>query len=185
VTTNNATNNGHTHSLHVQLVWSTAADPDPNDSVGTDMDVHVAHPDGSLDPGRMDLDNDGTREPWGHEVYDCYWKNRSPSWGDAASTLDDPSQDIDDTDGGGPENINLEQMQAITYRVGAAYYKDAGFGASTAQVKIFVDGILQYEGSVEMQAEDVLWEVAWVNGATGEVTPRDTADGPLIFSPIP
>jgi hypothetical protein len=183
--TNNTTNNGQHHSLHVQLVWSTPLDVDPLDMVGTDMDVHVAHADGSLDSGRTDLDNDGIREPWGHALYDCYWQNSSPSWGDAASTLDDPSQDVDDTNGSGPENINLEQMQPITYRVGAAYYNDSGLGGSTAVVKIFVDGILEYEGSVEMEAEGVLWEVAWVDGATGEVLSRDTPNGPLLFSPIP
>ena len=76
--------------LRVEMFWST-----PN----TDMDVHV------MDPA-------GTR--W-FTALDCNYSNcrggTGLPWGDAG-TVDNPRLDIDDTNGYGPENINITRAAA-------------------------------------------------------------------------
>ncbi len=190
--TNNSTtgtNNGTTaplpHSLHVELTWDTPGDFDQTDTVGADMDLHLAHPEGSLGTDQEDLDMDGIPEPWGSIRYDCYGRNASPDWGFLFDPIDDPVHDKDDINGQGPENIRLEQMEPVIYRVGAAYYSAATFGESTATVRVFVDDELKYAASITLPDQGYLWEVAWVDGRTGEVVSRDTPNGPLLFSPIP
>ncbi|MEZ4462254.1 MAG: hypothetical protein R3E66_21535 [bacterium] len=186
--TNNQTNNplNPPFRLHVQLVWDTPGDVNPADMIGTDMDVHLAHPDGSLSATRTDLDGDGIKDPWGDLKYDCFWRNPNPDWGVLNDATDNPSQDIDDTDGTGPENINMEEMEPVVYRVGAAYYAAKGLGPSTATVRVYLNDVLVLEEAATLNDENTLWEVAWVNGATGEVFKRETAPGvPRLFTPIP
>ncbi len=149
------------------------------------MDLHLAHPEGSVGADRPDLDSDGIPEPWGSIRYDCYGRNPNPDWGFLFDELDDPAHDKDDINGQGPEQIDLEQMEPVVYRVGAAYYSAATFGESTGTVRIYVDDELKHTASVVLPTHGYLWEVAWVDGATGEVTPRGTPTEPLLFSPIP
>ncbi len=74
---------------------------------------------------------------WFNSPNDCYYANRTPSW-DAAGTADDPRLDIDDVDGYGPENINVDvPVTGNTYRVGIHYYSDHGAGASSVTVRIY------------------------------------------------
>ncbi|MBU1899175.1 choice-of-anchor D domain-containing protein, partial [Myxococcota bacterium] len=81
--------------LHIQLVWSTPDDPDETDGSGTDVDLHLKH------PNAADL--------WGEAAggWDCYFANTGPDWGVAGDVVDNPTLDIDDRNGAGPENINL------------------------------------------------------------------------------
>ncbi len=186
----NNTNNGTTaspepYSLRLELTWDNPGEFDQTDTVGADLDLQLAHPEGSLGSEQEDLDMDGTPEPWGSIRYDCYGRNASPDWGFLFDPIDDPVHDKDDINGQGPENITLEQMEPVTYRVGAAYYSAATFGESTATVRIFVDEELKYTASITLPEQGYLWEVAWVDGATGEILSRDTPIGPLLFSPIP
>ncbi len=78
--------------IHVQLVWDTPGDPDQTDGEGSDVDMHMLHPNGRA---------------WMIAPLDCYYANVSPDWGPAGPD-GNPSLDIDDTNGAGPENINLE-----------------------------------------------------------------------------
>ena len=87
--------------------------------------------------------------------YDCYYDNGNPSWGPPGPT-GDASLDIDDTDGAGPENINVniaEDTRALggPYLVGVVYYSDNGYGASDALVRVYLSGELEasYERSLE------------------------------------
>lgn len=156
-------------SIHVQLVWETPADGDPTDFNGTDLDVHLAHPLAAEDTGQPDKDGDGLPDPWFHDLYDCSWRNNSPDWG-SAGDIHDPSQDIDDTDGTGPENINIAVPENVEYRIAAHYYDDKEFGQSIARVKVFVGGELVAEYENGLVRSD-MWEVATIDGRTGEVTP--------------
>jgi hypothetical protein len=117
--------------IHIQLVWDTPGDQDQSDSgvgKGTDLDLHFLHPSGT----------------WNQQPWDAYWLNPSPNW-DTPAASDDPSLDIDDTDGAGPENMNLNNPENVTYRVGAYYFSDHNYGPSYATLRIFLAQVLVFE----------------------------------------
>jgi hypothetical protein len=117
--------------IHIQLVWDTPGDPDQTDSgtgKGADLDLHFLHPRGN----------------WNAEPWDCYWLNPTENWASTESR-DDPSLDIDDTDGSGPENINLNNPENVGYRVGAYYFSDHNFGPSYATIRIYLAQVLVFE----------------------------------------
>jgi hypothetical protein len=94
--------------IHVELLWTTEGDPDQTDAgpeAGVDLDLHFAHPFAIYGP---DVDGDGAPDPWFDVPFDCFWFNAHPNWGSLNPAVDDnPGLDRDDTDGAGPENINL------------------------------------------------------------------------------
>ncbi len=147
--------------LHVQLVWTTPNDPDETDATGTDVDLHLRHA--------------MAGEVWGHDPYDCYFRNSGPDWGVEGDPSDNPSLDIDDTNGAGPENINLSDPEpGVTYDVGAIYFRsESTFGLadidpreehlSLLTVRIFARGDLLAEVvDREVDSVDDLWHVARV-----------------------
>ncbi len=166
------------NAVHIELLWNTPADTDQTDSgpaAGADMDLHFAN---YLASG-PDLDCDGTGDPWFHNPFDCFWFNNSPEWGSANKAIkDDPTLDLDDTDGAGPENLNLEYPEgtptlAHSYAIGAHYWNDHQYGVSTATVVIYLFGW------VALKIEDVamnpldMWYVGklnWPNQLTGAST---------------
>lgn len=167
---------------------------------GTDMDLHFAHQDAMLantctDPPKMcaggkacyclpDLDADGKTDPWFHKQFDCYWLNPNPNWGNAdGSVPDNPGLDLDDTDGWGPENLNLKEAEnGVEYWVGAHFWKDNGFGDTTATVRFYILGNLELElTSKPMKQCDMWWvkRISWpsgklldIGGAGGKITPK-------------
>jgi hypothetical protein len=145
--------------VHVQLVWDTPADPDQTDSIGTDLDLHYLHPQGLWD-----------QEPW-----DVFWRNPNPDWGVSGDTTDDPSLDIDDTDGAGPENVNHSGLESLIYQTGVYYYSDRGMGASYATVRIYIRGVLELElENKYMPSTGSFWRVGFVEwpSATVQSTSR-------------
>ncbi len=147
--------------LHVQLVWSTPDDPDETDQTGTDVDLHFRHQDAGGE--------------WGHSTFDCYFRNTNPDWGVQGDPTDNPSLDIDDTNGAGPENVNLEKPEVgATYDVGVVYFRaESTFGdrevdpraehLSLATVRIFARGDLLAEFvDRELTSVSQLWHVARV-----------------------
>lgn len=147
--------------IHVQLVWDTPGDADQTDTgfgAGTDFDLHLLHPNGC----------------WNDRPWDCHWREAEPNWGDLARADDDPSLDIDDTDGAGPENINLNNPESdLYYRVGVNYYNDHGFGPSTATVRIYIRGVLAFEAEKELTARGEFWDVAAIEWPTGAIEVLD------------
>jgi len=142
-------------ALHVQMTWDT---PDG------DVDLHMTK---NGDP----YCGDNT----------CYYSTcsagqfESPEWdGQAGQTEGDPVLDIDDVDGFGPENINIDSPVDGTYRVLVHnFLVDQSTGIT---VKIFVDGGLQYESFRELPSTSDSWEVAdivWANG-DADILPLDT-----------
>lgn len=147
--------------LHIQLVWSTPSDPDETDDSGTDVDLHFKH------------ENAGDR--WGSAAgtWDCYFQNTSPDWGSTGEFLDNPSLDIDDINGAGPENVNLNRPEVgVTYDVGAIYYRSESlFGeagrdptiehSSYVTVRLFARGDLIGEFvDRELNRLNQLWHIA-------------------------
>lgn len=162
-------------AVHVQLVWDTPNDPDQTDGGGADLDLHLLHP---------------NAENWFSAPYDCHFANPVPDWGQLENPADDPSLDIDDINGAGPENVNLDlpentDVLGAPYLVGVHYYNSSDrvtgfdYGASFATVRIFINGELSWdgpedaEGAREMEAEDHFWDVAQITWPDGTVTTRD------------
>lgn len=164
-------------AIHVQLVWRTPGDEDETEGGGTDLDLHLLHP---------------NAENWFSRPYDCHYAEPVPDWGQLDNSADDPSLDIDDINGAGPENINLDNPEntdilGAPYLVGVHYYNSRDrvtgqdYGPSFATVRIFIEGELAWDytdggnpGEREMEAEDHFWDVAQISwDVTGEVVTRD------------
>ena len=166
------------HALHIQLVWHTEADEDLTDNKGTDVDIHLLHPEG---------------EDWFTPMggSDCFWRNRNPDWGQPNVREDDPSLDIDDINGAGPENINLDQPQLTDefdapYRVGVHYYQAVmdPFGTgdpvpSEATVRIFLNGVPAFESRQLLTARGEFWNVANIHWTEEE--PRVDPVGGVVL----
>jgi hypothetical protein len=146
-------------AIHVQLVWDTPADADQTDLNGTDIDLHFLHPNGI----------------WDLPPYDVYWQNTTADWGTAFDPSDDPSLDIDDTDGAGPENINLDGPEnGLTYQIGVYYYADKGFGPSYATVRVYINGQQEYEKEKLLSESDMFWNVGSIAWPTSQVNVNGT-----------
>ena len=162
-------------ALHIQLTWDTPGDADQTDDQGTDVDLHLRHPQAN---------------GWsGFDELDCYYQNQSPDWGRQGEGGDDPSLDIDDVNGAGPENINIMRPESTGdyergYLVGVHYYSADQLGGSgglgemesTARVRIFVDGQVAYEGERLLRQTDDMWTVAEIEfaGRRGRVNEINT-----------
>ncbi len=128
------------NAIHVELLWDTPADSNPADTQGSDVDMHFGHL-----PGKgPDLDCDGQPDVWFDNSSDCFWFAKSPKWGpDDSKTGDDPTLDLDDTNGAGPENLNMDQPEiGMSYALGVHYWNDHKMGESLATVSVFIQGAL-------------------------------------------
>lgn len=126
-------------ALHVRLEWDTDL---------TDVDLHLLGPNGQI---------------WTCEG-DCFFSNGAPNWGDQSSYLDDPFLDLDDVDGYGPENINLEQPTPGTYTVLVHYWADHGGQDPDARIEILHFGqVIDSFGPRALNQIDDVWEVAEID----------------------
>jgi hypothetical protein len=152
-------------AIHIELLWDTPNDPDQTDNgpvAGADLDLHFAHP---FAVGGYDGDGDGQPDGWFDIPFDTFWFNEQPNWGSIDPSVDDdPGLDRDDTDGAGPENVNLNTPEnGIRYKVGVHYWKDHGFGPSYATLRVFIFGILVFElTDVELVNHD-MWTVTHID----------------------
>jgi hypothetical protein len=146
--------------IHVQLVWDTPSDPDETDTNGTDLDLHYLSPKATS---------------WNEAPWDIFWYNKTADWGQSGDSSDDPSLDIDDTDGAGPENVNHNNpAPGNSYTVGVYYYDDNGFGPSYATVRIYVRGELakEYKNKYMKETFD-FWKVGLIDWPSGNIYKRD------------
>ncbi len=163
-----------TDTFLAQLTWDTPTG---------DMDLHVAK---RNDSGEFCVSGDrgvdvGPQARSCTPDLDCNFSTckatfgNRPDWdGDGVESAGDPSLDIDDISGYGPENINVDQSVAGDYLITAFYYSGSVNVGNT--LRIYVYGLLQQE-SFDTLEDDAWWEVAilhWQNLPDGH--PR-TADG--------
>lgn len=157
--------------IHIQLVWDTPNDNNQFDSFGSDVDVHLLRQGGV----------------WNSDPWDCFWQNLEPDWGKAFDSTDNPSLDIDATDGWGPENINLNNPELdVRYHVGVHYFSDQGFGTSYATVRLYLGGRLEKEYRRQRLRDQQFWHVADIDWARRDVIEHDDiyATFPAgVFSP--
>lgn len=160
-------------AIHIELLWHTPEDPDETDTgpeAGSDLDLHFLHP-WAAGP---DLDGDGQPDGWFDIPFDTFWFNAQPNWNSYDPNLDDdPGLDRDDTDGAGPENINLDIPENVTYRVGVHYWNDHGYGASYATVRVYIYAQMVFEVTdLKMVDKDMceICTIDWPSGAVKTVT---------------
>jgi hypothetical protein len=127
--------------LHVELSWSGAT---------SDLDLHLAEDDA----------------PFYSVPGDVSWCNRNPNWGAPGSATDDPSLDLDDDRGFGPENINVREPADGAYPVRVHLFDDGDDGDVTATVSVFTSGQLVHTSSKVLRRNEV-WEVGQVNWPEG------------------
>jgi len=169
-------------ALHIELLWHTPADPDETDTgpeAGADLDLHFIHP-WAAGP---DLDSDGAADGWFDIPYDCFWYNAHPNWGSSDLGINDnPGVDLDDTDGAGPEIINFDIPENVTYRVGVHYWDSHDYGISDATVRIYIYGQLVGEffqpGLVDLD----MWEVVTLDWLSGTIEQIMVDGEPKIIS---
>jgi hypothetical protein len=162
-------------AIRVELLWNTPSDSNQSDtgfdafmnSAGTDVDLHFLHP--------------RANGQWFDSKFDCSWVNKNPDWG-GAGTSDNPRLDRDDTDGAGPENLNLSTPEfGTSYTVGAHYWDDWSFGMSETTVRVYIYGQRRFQWDrVPLNKAD-MWTVARIEwpsqNVTGITTPQN---GPVI-----
>lgn len=155
---------GNADGLRVEMFWDTDS---------TDMDLHLMNPDGS---------------EW-TSSHDCYYGNCN-TFGSGAPILDwygpddidDPRLDIDDTNGFGPENINITRPEPGTYRVGVHNFR--GLGPNGVTVRIYCGGStttprrtfgpVNLRGGGVSSSRNDFWRVADVTiTSSGNCTIRD------------
>jgi hypothetical protein len=185
--------------VHVELTWDTPGDPDKTDEgqdpitkqfVGSDMDLHTAHDHALQVAGQKDLDKNGEPDPWWAPGCDCFWFAKKPKWGDAGDLDDDPRLDRDDTDGWGPENLNIKVPEkGRVYHLGVHYSADSKFGVSTPRVRVFLDASLQPQFDLlgPVMATNDLWCVGRVSWQPNKLEPCKGADatGKLLTKNYP
>lgn len=150
-------------AILVELTWQTPADQNETDLDGTDVDLHLLH----------------FRAGAGWTTSeDCYYGNPNDDWG-PAGLEGNPSLDIDDTNGAGPENISIdtpENTGGSYYRVGVHYYSSGDdffgmdYGPSDATIRVYLLGLLSGEWTQRLQRTGNFWEVAGIEW--GNMTSR-------------
>lgn len=161
------------HDLHVELLWHTPGDADETDGgpdAGADLDLHFAHD--LYARSGPDLDGDEQPDPWFDQPFDCFWFNAHPNWSSFDSLVDDdPGLDRDDTDGAGPEVLNMNILENVTYRVGVHYWSDHDYGPSLATLRVYAHGVLVFEDAgVELSLHD-MWDAATITWPSAAVHP--------------
>ena len=103
---------------------------------------------------------------------DCYWDGRNPDWGILGDETDDPSLDIDCTDGCRVENINLNHPEQGTYQILVNYY-EPNVSWTDATVRIFFKGdiVPSAEFATRMWNPCDTWNVAIIDWTDPENHP--------------
>lgn len=143
---------------------------------GDDIEVRLTW---ARDDSDMDLHFLNASQPearWNAAPWDCHWRNPVPNWGDLARSDDNPSQDIDNTQGFGPEWTRLNHPEDNgVYRVGA-YYHGSSLGPSHATIAVWSGGELLYESTTSRPiAQGEFWQPAVISwGLVPEVIAVET-----------
>ncbi|TNE87605.1 MAG: hypothetical protein EP330_18085 [Deltaproteobacteria bacterium] len=126
-------------ALWIEMFWEQAED----------IDLHLLAPGGSLESGT-----------------DCYYLNCTGGleWG-AAGQADNPSLDIDDITGTGPENINIGAPAFGTYKVVVHDFEWGSdyTGSNNVTVNIYVDGQLEFTATKPFTGEGAYIDYAEID----------------------
>lgn len=127
-----------------------------------DMDLHL-------------LNSGGTIEDFWFNS-DCYYVNctgNGVEWGNAGPA-DNPTLDLDDINGLGPENINIQAPSDSSYTVVVHDYRGSApsdhMGSNNVTVNIYINGALEWSDTRGITGEDSYTEFARINWNNGTVT---------------
>lgn len=142
----------------VELTWTNPSDPDETDNIGSDVDIHFA----KMGPAQ-----------WFEAPYDIFFRNPNNGAGNDGNGLwgpESPSLDIDDRDGLGPENVQMNDPAACEwYAIGVHYYKQM-FGTAYATVRVYINGALVFEKvNKPMTRGGQFWDVARIHWDSARV----------------
>ncbi|MEW5848870.1 MAG: hypothetical protein AB2A00_08645 [Myxococcota bacterium] len=120
-------------AIHLQLVW---------DAPETDVDLHLVR-EFPVDSGSFEKNSDN----------DCYYANCKPTtdgpiWGSAETEAHkgpNPVLDVDDVQGYGPENSNINEPLPGKYKALVHYFSDHGNGDTVATLRVYLYGNLVAE----------------------------------------
>ena len=142
-------------NMWIEMYWVAPYD---------DMDLHLVRANGNTESNQ-----------------DCYYANCVPpqtlNWGSSGSD-DNPSLDLDDIPGSGPENINIGQPESTTYTVYVHDYSGSNWGQQGADttssndvtVNIYLNGTLVWSDTRGITGENKYTAFAEINWAAGTVT---------------
>jgi hypothetical protein len=129
-------------AIAIELIWTNPDDPDENDGEGADVDLHFVK----------------MVNPWFSAPWDTYFSNDEPNWSPEL-----PSLDRDDTDGGGPEVIQLDNPDNDQcYAIGVHYFSRT-FGTAYPTVRIYIDGVRRAEFVGALEVADDFWDVGRIH----------------------
>jgi hypothetical protein len=140
-----------TEELHIQLVW---------DHPDADLDLHLIR---------------GNGEPFNH-TFDTYFSNREPDWF-PDNPESNPSLDVDDNRGYGPENVNIETpLPGSEWRVFVHYWNKQtdGDAFTLATLRIYAKGQLQGEFAQAFDTDELMWQAVQIEW------PNDEASLPTV-----
>lgn len=135
-------------NIHIELTWTNPEDPDETDEFGSDVDIHLT----KMGPGQ-----------WFEAPYSIWYLN--PNQGeDPIWNPEDPSLDIDVTDGAGPENITMRTPDDCQWYAVGVHYFQKRFGTAYATIRIYINGGLRYERPFfPLEETGNFWDVARIH----------------------
>jgi hypothetical protein len=142
--------------LHLQLTW---------DHPSNDLDLHLSH---TVQDDRVC-----------NEPYDVFYSNKRPIWNSnyAEAEEGNPVLDRDDTNGIGPENINIDAPDPGVYRVYVHYFGNwgaAGQSLTENVLKIYINGVQGAQYKRSLDDTGAVWAVAditWLPDGTASIAP--------------
>jgi len=139
---------------YVEMRWETPGDPNPNDGVAGDVDLHY-----------LEERGEWTKPPWA-----IFWFHPTAIWSGGG----DPELDPIDDDGFGPEVLRHDEPAPGVYAVGVHYFQDEGQGPSFASVRVWRQGALVLDLQERyLEAREAFWYVADIDTRGGEVREVD------------
>lgn len=138
---------------------------------GDDMDLHLIknsagfETDGDCHYGNcITYDDIEDEEEYGYSTLE---------WGDPLLEADNPRLDLDDIDGTGPENINVDEPAPATYTVFVHDYPDSVLHKENeVTVRVHLFGEVVYEETKTISGEDEYVPFVDIDWPNGTITPR-------------